>query len=71
MFSIYKMFDSLEKSLIIKIGTVKKDPEMIKFVRDHLKTNKIWKHAAKKLPKLLGFVPDQYKAQQMCDKTNL
>ena len=35
------MFDSLEKSLIIKIGTVKKDPEMIKFVRDHLKTNKI------------------------------
>ena len=71
LFSIYKMFDSLEKSLIIKIGTVKKDPEMIKFVRDHLKTNKIWKHAAKKLPKLLGFVPDQYKAQQMCDKTNL
>ena len=36
------MFDSLDKSFLnIKIGTVKKDPEMIKFVRDHLKTNKI------------------------------
>ena len=35
------MFDSLDKSLNIKIGTVKKDPEMIKFVRDHLKINKI------------------------------
>ena len=53
------------KSLNINIGTVMKNPEMIKFVPDHLK---IKKHAVKKLPYPLRYVPDQYKTQQMCDK---
>ena len=46
------MVDSMEayKSLNINIGTVMKNPEMIKFVPDHLKTKKMCKHAVKKLP---------------------
>ena len=38
-----------------------KNPEILKFVPDHLKTKKICKHAVKKLPCLLRYVPDQYK----------
>ena len=45
-----------------------KNPEMMKFVPDHLKTKKMCKHTAKKLPYLIRYVPDQYKTQQMCDK---
>ena len=37
------------KSLNISIGTVSKNPEMIKFVSDHLKTKKMCKYAVKKL----------------------
>ena len=35
---------------------------MLKFVLDQRKTKKLYKHAAKKLPYLLKFVPDQYEA---------
>ena len=49
------------KSLNISIGTVMKNPEMLKFVSDHLKTKNMCKHAIKKLPYLLRYVPDQYK----------
>ena len=45
------------KSLNISIGIVMKNPEMLKLVPHHLKT----KHALKKLPYLLQYVPDQYK----------
>ena len=41
------------KSLNISIGTVMKNPEMLKFVPDHLKTKKTCKHAVKRLPYLL------------------
>ena len=41
---------------------------MLKFVSDHLKTKKMCKHAIKRLPYLLRYVPGQYKTQQMCDK---
>ena len=37
------------KSLNISIGTVIKNPEMLKFVPDHLKTKKIRKHTVKKI----------------------
>ena len=53
------------KSLNISIGTVMKNPEMLKFVLDHLKTKKMCKHAVKKLPFLKRYVPDQYKTQKM------
>ena len=57
------------KSLNISIEAVVKNPEMIKFVPDHLKTKKMY--AVKKLSYLLRYVLDQYKIQQMCDKAIL
>ena len=38
---------------------------MLKFVPDYLKTKTICKHAIKKLPYLLRYVPDQCKTKQM------
>ena len=38
------------KSVKKHIGTVMKNPKMLKFVPDHLKTKKMCKHATKKLP---------------------
>ena len=58
----------IHKSLNISTGRVMKNPEMLKFVPDHLKAKKMCKHAAKKLPYLLRYVFDQYNTQQMCDK---
>ena len=57
------MVDSVDiyKSLNIDIGTVMRNPEMLKFVPDYLKTKKFSKNAVKKLPYLLRYVPDQYK----------
>ena len=52
------------KSLNISIVTVMKNPEMLQFVRDYLKTKKMRKHAVKKLLYLLRYVSDQYKTQQ-------
>ena len=59
MFGIHKMLDIIDiyKSLSNSIGTVMKNPEMLKFVPDHLKTERICKHAVKKLPYLLRYVP--------------
>ena len=54
----------LEKSVL-------ENPEMLKFVPDHLKTKKMYKPAVKKSPYLLRYVPDQCKTQQMCDKAVL
>ena len=51
------------KSVKISIGTVMKNPEMLKFVPDHLKTEKMCKHAVEKLPFLIRHVPDRYKNQ--------
>ena len=59
------------KSLIINIGTIMKNPEILKFVPDHLKTKKMCKHAVKKLHYLLIYVPERYKTQQICDKVIL
>ena len=44
------MVDSMDiyRSLNISIGTVMKNPEMLKFVPDHLKIKEMCKHAAKK-----------------------
>ena len=67
------MIDGMEicNCLNINIGTVMKNPEMLKFVSDHLKTKKLCKNEVKKLPDLLRYVPDQYKTQQMCNKAVL
>ena len=44
------------KSLNTSIGTVMKNPEMLKCVPGHLKTKKKCKHTLKKLPYLLRYV---------------
>ena len=46
------------KSLNINIGTVIKNLGILKFVTDHLKTEKMRKHAVKKILYLLRYVPD-------------
>ena len=43
----------------INIGTVMKNPKTLKFVPDHVKTKQMCKHAVKKLPYLLRYVPDR------------
>ena len=45
--SIHKIVDSMDiyKSLDISNGTVMKNPEMLKFISDHLKTKNMCKHA--------------------------
>ena len=48
-----------------------RNPEMLKFVPDHLKTKKMCKHAVKKLPYLLRYAHDKYKTRQMCGKAIL
>ena len=53
------------KSLIINIGIVMRFPEMLIFVPDHVKTNKMCKHAVKQLPSVIRYVPDRYKAQHI------
>ena len=44
---------------------------MLRFISDHLKAKKMCKNAAKKLPFVIKYVPDQYKTQKICDKANL
>ena len=59
---------NIYKSLNINMGTIMRNPEMLKFVPNHLKTKM---HGVKNLPYLLRYVPDQYMTQQMCDKAVL
>ena len=50
LFRIYKMVDSMDiyKLLNINIVIVMKNPETLKFVPDHLETEKMCKHGVKK-----------------------
>ena len=52
------MVDSEYNMGIYSIGTVMKNPEMLKFVPDHLKTKKYCKNAVKKLPFVIRYVSD-------------
>ena len=47
------------KFVKISIGTVMKNSEMLKFTLDHLKTQKMCKHAVKKLPFVIRYVSDR------------
>ena len=72
-FTIYKMVDNeynmdIYEFIKISIGTVMRNPEMLKFVADYLKTKQKCQHVVNKLSYLLRYVPDQYRTQQMCDK---
>ena len=46
----------------ISIGTIIKNSEILKFIPDHLKSKKMFKHAVNKLPFVIIHVPDLYKA---------
>ena len=46
------------KSLDINNGTLIKNPEMLKFALDYLKTKKMCKHEVTKLPHVLRYVSD-------------
>ena len=48
-----KYSTDIYKSAKISIGTVMRNPEILKFVPDYLKTKKICKPAVKKLPYLI------------------
>ena len=54
------------KPLKISIGAVMKNPKMLKFVSDHLKTKNMCKHAVKRLPFVITYVPDQFKTRDKC-----
>ena len=60
------MVDSMDtyKSSNINIRTVMKNPEMLKFVPDHLKTKQMCNYAVKKLPLVMRYVLDQCKTQK-------
>ena len=61
----------IHKSVKIVIRIVMKNPKMLRFILNHLKTTNMCKHAVKKLLYLLRYVPDQCKCvpdQQMCNK---
>ena len=55
----------IQKSVKISIGIVMRNRDMLKFVSDHLKIQKLFKNAVKKLSFLIRYVPDQFKTQQM------
>ena len=55
-FSLCKIVDS--KALKISIAAIIKNPEMLRFAPDHLKTKKIYKNGVKKLPFAIKYVPD-------------
>ena len=46
------------KSSNISIGTIIKNPEMLKFVPDHLKTKTMCKHTVRKLAFVIRYVLD-------------
>ena len=55
----------------ISIGTIMQNPEMLKLVPYNLKTKKMCKHAVRKLPFVIRYVPDRYNTQQMFNKAVL
>ena len=64
------------KSLRINIGAIIKDPEMLRFVHDHLKTKMMCKYKTRQMCEdvilenggTLKFVPDCYKNRKVCNK---
>ena len=41
---------------------------MLRFVIDHLKTERMCNNAVKKLPFLIKYIPNQYNTNKICDK---
>ena len=58
----------VSKTLKISIGTIIKDPEMLRLVPNYLKTKKMCKNAVKKLSFVRKYVCNQSQTNEMCDK---
>ena len=56
------------KTLKISIGTIMKDPEMLRFIPDHLKAIKMSKTVVRKLPFIITYVPNCFNTKQMFHK---
>ena len=54
------------RSLKISTGAIIKNPEILRFVPDFLKTKKMGKNDAKKLLFVIRYVPDQM-SPEICD----
>ena len=61
----------IHKYINANIGTVMKNPELLKFVPDHLKIKQMCHYAVKKLPFVTRYVSDQYKTKKMCNRAIL
>ena len=48
-----------------------KNPKILRFVSDPHKTKKMCKHAVKKLPFVMRFIPHRYITQEILDKAIL
>ena len=59
------------KSLNISIEAVMRNQELLNFLFDHLKTEKMCKDTIKKLAYLSRYIPDRYETQQICNKVVL
>ena len=55
----------------ISIGAVIKNPEILKFVPDYLKTKQLCNCAVKKLPFVIRYAPNRYKTLKMCNRAIL
>ena len=73
LFSLYKRVDSKDiyRYLNINIGKVMKNPEMLKFAPDHLKTKQMCNYAVNELRFVIIYLPDQYKNKKICNRANL
>ena len=54
---------NIYKSFKVSIGTIMKNPKILKLITDHLRTKKVFNHAVKKMSFVIRYVPDQYKTQ--------
>ena len=55
----------------INIGTVIKNPEVLKFFPDHPKTKQMCNYAVKKLRFTIKYVPEQYKTKNTSNRAIL
>ena len=53
------------KTLEISTGASEKGPEIITFVMNHLKTNKMGENAVKMLPFVIKYVPHHYNPKKL------
>ena len=56
------------KTFKINIEWTVKNPEILRFVLNHLKTKNMPRNPVSNFPFVIKYFPDQYKTQEICDK---